>query len=170
VLDEYNYEKGFNRGVEFKVKYQEGGFRAYGNLACAQQFATNVVSQQYLFDPATFAYIATHLIYTDLSQAWTGSAGASYLWQGTRLSTDMIYGSGLRAGFANTDHMSPYTQFNLGVTREFGSPGEKPMTVRFTLVNVFDTIYELRNGTGIGVFAPQFGPRRGYFVGLSQKL
>jgi hypothetical protein len=37
-------------------------------------------------------------------------------------------------------------------------------------VNVFDTIYEIRSGSGIGVFAPQFGPRRGYFVRLSQKF
>jgi len=49
-------------------------------------------------------------------------------------------------------------------------PGEKPVTVRFDVINVFDTTYEIRNGTGIGVFAPQFGPRRGYFVGVSQKL
>jgi outer membrane receptor protein involved in Fe transport len=116
VLDEYNYEKGFNEGVEFKVKYQNGDFRAYGNLAWAQQFATNVVSQQYLFDPTTLAHIATHTIYTDLSQRWTGSAGISYLWQGTRFSADMIYGSGLRAGFANTQSMAPYAQFNVGVT------------------------------------------------------
>jgi outer membrane receptor protein involved in Fe transport len=38
------------------------------------------------------------------------------------------------------------------------------------VVNVLDTIYELRNGTGIGVFAPQFGPRRGYFFGISKKI
>jgi hypothetical protein len=31
-------------------------------------------------------------------------------------------------------------------------------------------IYELRDGSGIGVFAPQYGPRRGYFLSLSQKL
>jgi hypothetical protein len=37
-------------------------------------------------------------------------------------------------------------------------------------VNVFDTIYEIRNGSGIGVFASQFGPRRGFFAGVSQKL
>jgi outer membrane receptor protein involved in Fe transport len=46
----------------------------------------------------------------------------------------------------------------------------KPMTVRFDVVNVLDTIYQIRNGSGIGVFASQFGPRRGYFVGVSQKL
>jgi hypothetical protein len=28
-------------------------------------------------------------------------------------------------------------------------------------VNVFDAIYEIRSDSGIGVFAPQFGQRRG---------
>jgi hypothetical protein len=42
--------------------------------------------------------------------------------------------------------------------------------VRFDVVNVFDKIYAIRDGHGIGVFAPQFGARRGYYVGLSQKL
>ena len=38
----------------------------------------------------------------------------------------------------------------------------KPLTVRFDIVNLFDKIYEIRDGSGIGVFAPQFGARRGY--------
>jgi outer membrane receptor protein involved in Fe transport len=42
--------------------------------------------------------------------------------------------------------------------------------VRFDVVNLFDQSYEIRDGSGIGVFAPQFGPRRGYFVGLTQKF
>jgi hypothetical protein len=29
------------------------------------------------------------------------------------------------------------------------------MTVRFDVVNLFDTVYFIRNGSGIGVFAPQ---------------
>jgi outer membrane receptor protein involved in Fe transport len=66
--------------------------------------------------------------------------------------------------------MPAYGQMNLGMSREIPMPGEKPVTVRFDVINVFDTTYEIRNGTGIGVFAPQFGPRRGYFVGVSQKL
>ena len=40
----------------------------------------------------------------------------------------------------------------------------KPMTVRFDIINLFDTIYFIRDGSGIGVFAPQYGPRRGYFA------
>ena len=42
--------------------------------------------------------------------------------------------------------------------------------MRFDIVNLFDSIYEIRDGIGIGVFAPQFGARRGFFAGLSQKL
>lgn len=93
------------------------------------------------------------------------------MWQGTRFSADMIYGSGLRAGFANTGTVEPYVQFNLGAMHEFHlSPDLKPATVRFDIVNLFDTIYEIRDGSGIGVFAPQYGPRRGFFIGISQKL
>jgi hypothetical protein len=49
-------------------------------------------------------------------------------------------------------------------------PDGKPVTVRFGVVNQFDTIYQIRSGTGIGVFAPQYGPRRGYHSGVSKKL
>ena len=100
----------------------------------------------------------------------TGSAGASYLWNGTRFSVDMFYGSGLRSGDANISHEQPYAQFNVGLTHEFTGSDMKPLTLRFDMVNVFDTLYQIRSGTGIGVFAPQYGPRRGFFAGLSQKF
>jgi outer membrane receptor protein involved in Fe transport len=171
VLTAFNYDRAQNVGVELKANYTNGNFRAYGNVAWAKQTATNVVSNQYLFDPDALAYIATHSIFTDHAQLWTASAGASYLWNGTRFSASMIYGSGLRAGFANTDTVPSYTQVNLGVSHDFLLAGSnKPTTVRFDVVNLFDTIYEIRDGSGIGVFAPQFGPRRGFFVGVSQKL
>jgi outer membrane receptor protein involved in Fe transport len=40
--------------------------------------------------------------------------------------------------------------------------------VRFDVINLFDKVYEIRSGTGIGVFAPQYGARRGLFFGLSK--
>ncbi|MGO9237147.1 MAG: hypothetical protein ACLP4V_24875 [Methylocella sp.] len=46
----------------------------------------------------------------------------------------------------------------------------KPLTLRFDVVNVVDTLDQIRSGTGIGVFAPQYGPRQGFFAGLSQKF
>jgi outer membrane receptor protein involved in Fe transport len=89
---------------------------------------------------------------------------------GTLFTADMIYGSGLRNGDANIGTVPAYTQVNAGVSHEFVGYTQMPFTLRFDVVNVFDTIYEIRDGSGIGVFAPQFGPRRGYFAGWSSKL
>jgi TonB dependent receptor len=204
VLSAFNYQKAINEGIELSLKYTNGPFQAYANLAVAQQKATNVVSNQYLFDNTTpladlgglteFQYIATHWIYTDHNQFVTASAGAIYQfcgrpataaemfgaggmwptfnsWCGTRISSDMIFGSGLRQGDANTDSLPPYAQVNVGLAREFLLPGDtKPTTLRFEVVNLFDTIYQIRSGSGIGVFAAQYGPRRGYFGGISKKF
>ena len=171
VLTAFNYARGINQGLELKANYTNGNLRVYGNLAWAKQVATNVVSNQYLFDPDELAFIANNYVYTDHAQLLTASAGVSYLWQGTKFSADMIYGSGLRDGFANTGTVPSYTQVNLGVSHDFNivSP-TKPTTLRFDVVNLFDTIYQIRDGSGIGVFAPQYGPRRGFYFGISQKL
>ena len=172
TLTAFNYAKGWNEGVEGKISYTHDSFRVYGNLAWGHQYATEPNSNQYLFsDPAEYAYAMTHYIPTDHSQTWTGSAGASYAFAGTNYSTDMIFGSGLRSGFANLSTVPAYAQINLGVWHAFTwSPTAKPLTVRFSVINVLDSIYVIRDGTGIGVFAPQYGPRRGFYLSLSQAL
>jgi opacity protein-like surface antigen len=170
VLNGFQYERGLNSGVELKALYSDGDLRAYANVAWATQRGNNVVTNQYLLDADEFAYTRTNWVYADHSQWWTGSAGVSYLWYGTRFSADMIYGSGLRSGFANTDHMPPYAQVNAGASHEFDVPGWAPVTLRFDVVNVFDTNYILKNGTGIGVFSNAWGPRRGYYFGIAQKF
>ena len=180
MLSAFNYAKGITEGVEFSAKYHSGNLQAYANLAVGQEKATDVVSNEYLFDNVTpqpelgglteLQYINSHWIYTDHTQIVTGSAGVSYLWNGTRYSADMIYGCGLRTGVANIGSESPYAQINAGISHEFAMPDGKPVTVRFDVVNLLDTIYQIRSGTGIGVFAPQYGPRRGFFVGVSKKI
>ena len=199
VLTAFNYAQGENVGVELSASIKGGPFQAYGNIAVARQIATNPITNQFLFDNATplpdlggltqFQYLQTHSVFTDHNQWVTASAGGAYQicgrparpeeWMsvadadacGIRFSGDMIYGSGLRDGDANISTVPPYTQFNVGLAREFLWPLDpKPMTVRFDVINLFDTVYFIRNGTEIGVFAPQYGPRRGYFLGVSKKF
>ncbi len=195
VLQAFNYLHGMTEGVELNAKYHNGGLDAYLNVAVSQEKATTPVSNQYLFDNATpladlgglteVQYLDTHWVFTDHNQFVTASAGASYKfcgraltpgerwWNticGTTFTGDMIYGSGLRTGDANISSERPYEQFNLGIKRDFWMPDGKPLTLRFDVVNVADQIYQLRSGTGIGVFAPQYGPRRGYYFGISKKL
>jgi outer membrane receptor protein involved in Fe transport len=180
VTSGFNYEKAYNEGVELSAKYRNGDFRAYGNVAWAIQKGTNVISNEFLIDDGVplatlggltrFQYIQNNYIFTDHTQIWTASAGISYLWWGTQFSADMIFGSGLRNGDANTTHLPAYTQVNAGVSHEFVGYTMMPFTLRLDVVNIFDNVYQLRDGSGIGVFAPQFGPRRGVFAGWSSKL
>jgi len=195
VLQAFNYLHGMTEGVELKARYHNGGLDAYLNVAVSQEKATTPVSNQFLFDNTTpqpdlgglteLQYLNSHWIFTDHNQFVTGSAGLSYqfcgraltpgeLWWnsicGTTLTGDMFYGSGLRTGDANISTERPYEQFNVGIKRDFWMPDNKPVTLRFDVVNVGDEIYQIRNGTGIGVFASQFGPRRGYYFGVSKKL
>jgi outer membrane receptor protein involved in Fe transport len=172
VLDQFNYARGFSRGAEFKIDYLEGGFRAYTNVSHETTMVKEVVSNQYLIgDPVELAYLATTYTYASDAQTVTASVGTSYRWQGFLASINGFYGSGLRAGFANELHSPGYTQWNGAIARYFDPwQNQKPLTVRLSAINLFDRSYVLREATGIGEFAPQYGPRRGLFIGLNQQF
>jgi outer membrane receptor protein involved in Fe transport len=60
-------------------------------------------------------------------------------------------------------------QVNLAAERAFElGPSFGKMSGRLAVLNVFDRVYELRDGSGIGVGAPQFGPRRTFVVGVTK--
>ncbi len=168
VLNEFNYARGFSRGAELKLQYAMQDFRAYANLSHEITKVKTVVSNQYLIDdPVELAYLAGTYTYASDAQTVTASAGAAYRWRGLLASIDGIYGSGLRAGFANEQHSPGYTQWNAAIARDFYPwHDQKALTLRVSAINLFDRSYLLREATGIGEFAPQYGPRRGLFAEL----
>ena len=124
-------------------------------------------SGQFQFTPDELAYIQNHWVFLDHDQRYTASAGVSYTFMNTTVYSDMLYGDGLRSGFANTDQVPAYWVFNVGLSHTFNLPEYGKIQVRFDITNLFNNAYELRTGSGIGVFAPQYGPRRGFFGGVS---
>jgi outer membrane receptor protein involved in Fe transport len=62
--------------------------------------------------------------------------------------------------------VAPYLQLNLGVTHRFQDVFGAPLELTGSIINVTDRVYEIRSGTGVGVFAPQYGPRRAFFAGI----
>ena len=163
ILSSFNYKRGEIYGGEFTSSYDHGPFSAYGNLAYEWARGTNVSSAQFLFDPDELAYINKHWVFLDHDQRVTGSAGVSWTWNDWKASTDFLYGNGLRRGFANTEKGHPYETINASLQRVLTIPKVGTVKVRFDVVNLFDKIYELRDGSGIGVGAPQFGQRRGFY-------
>jgi len=45
--------------------------------------------------------------------------------------------------------------------------GISELRLRFDCLNLLDEIYEIRNGTGIGIAAPAYGPRRAFYGGIT---
>jgi outer membrane receptor protein involved in Fe transport len=166
IFSPFNYVKGRVWGLEYSENYDAGDFSQYFNLAYSRALGSQVESGQYNFDPDELSYIQDHFVHLDHDQTWSSSGGVAYNWSGTRTSLDYIFGSGLRQGFANTESLPSYAQFDLSASRHFEDLDG--IDLRFTIANLFDRVYEIRSGTGIGVGAPQFGARRGFFLGVTK--
>ncbi len=178
ILTPFNYAHGQVYGVELTGSYHVGGLSAYANLASQRAIGKDIVSSQFNFDADDLAYITDHYIHLDHEQQLTASGGISYAWNGTRLSTDVLLGSGLRSSLVlpdgstipNGDHLPYYTQVNLGVEHDFERQGLRGLSARLDVINLLDKVYQIRDGTGVGVGAPQYGPRRGLFFGVTESF
>src|SRR6266853_2070219 len=176
ILTPFNYRHGQVYGVEFTGNYTAGHLQTYGNVAFQRAIGKQFESSQFNFAPEDLSYVASHYIHLDHEQAMTISGGAAYAWHGTRVSGDLLVGSGLRASLdlpngtsiPNGAHLPYYRQVNLGAGHAFDGEGISGLSMRLDVINAFDQKYQIRNGTGVGVGAPQYGSRRGYFVGVSQ--
>ena len=64
-----------------------------------------------------------------------------------------------------------YFVLNAGISQNFTGPGVlKGVTIRADVLNLFDKSYQIRSGEGVGVGAPQWGQRRGFFAGITKKF
>ena len=172
ILSAFNYARGQICGVELSQSYNQGGFSAYANLAVEEGFGEKVNSaQSVLFDAADYNYIQNHYIYLDHSQTFTGSVGLSYHITQTETVPylEMITGSGLRTDtdIPNGGSVPAYDSINVGFSQGFKWAKMPYFSARFDVINVGDQIYQIRNGSGVGVFAPQYGQRRSFFGGIT---
>lgn len=171
ILTPFNYEHGHIYGAEFTTSYTGERLRGYTNFAASRAMGENIVSAQFNFDKDELAYISDHYVHLDHDQTYTGSAGISYdVLQDTTVGFDGHVGSGLRKGFANLESLPAYATLDMTVEQKLHLIPHDMTAFRLGIINLFDTPYELRDGTGIGVGAPQWGARRGVFATLEQKF
>jgi outer membrane receptor protein involved in Fe transport len=170
IFTPFNYQYGRVYGIELTTSYKHDRVSAYFNLAYSRAQGKNINSAQFNFGPDELAYISNHWVSLDHDQRVTASFGGSYTIGRTTLTADGIVGSGLRRGFANTDRMPWYAQINLGVIEHLDVPLVGKLDARLVFVNAFDRSYQLRDGSGIGVGAPQYGPQRAVYAGLTKKF
>jgi outer membrane cobalamin receptor len=182
ILTAFNYRKGQVDGLEFSTSYDKGPLSVYANLAYSRAIGKDIDTAQFNFSASDLQYISGRWIHLDHDQRYTGSAGAAYtVFDGTnhpaRLSADFIYGSGLRADYQTSFQDVPngkalpgYYTFNLSAVQTIKTGYIGQTQLRLDVINVLDQKYEIRNGTGVGVGAPQFGLRRTILAGIAQKF
>ena len=167
IFSDLNYDKGYIYGVELTGNYKSGNFGAYANFAYSIARATDIVSGQWSWPQDQLAYISNHWIYLDHDQIYTASSGITYDLKGIVLSADATFGSGLRTGFANEQKLPNNVQLNLGIRRKFQLLDLGPFVARLAVINVTNNKNVIRESGG-GVFAPQYGPRIGFYAGLTK--
>jgi outer membrane receptor protein involved in Fe transport len=178
ILSAFNYAKGQVTGATFTGSYDRGPWSLYGNLAYSRAVGTNIESAQFNFSADELAYIAQNYIHLDHDQLWSGSAGISYtLNKGsdhpTMFSADALVQTGLRASsdtIPNGIVLPTYATVNLSIVQKFNRSIGGGTEVRLDVINIGDAVYQIRNGTGVGVGAPQYGIRRTILAGVTQRF
>ena len=178
ILTAFNYAKAYVAGGIFTVSYDQGPWSIYGNAAYSRAMGTDINSAQFNFGADELAYIAQNYIHLDHDQTWTASAGAAYTFNQrtkypTRVSVDLLAQSGLRAStptVPNGASLPEYAAVNASIVQKLDLGIGQGTELRLDVLNIGDAVYEIRNGTGVGVGAPQFGLRRAILAGLTQRF
>jgi outer membrane receptor protein involved in Fe transport len=171
ILTPFNYERGVAKGIELSAIYSDKHWGTYLNAAVQKAQGKNIDSGQALFGADELAYIANHYIYVDHDQTYTLSGGGHYRFGESQLSADFLYGSGLRmtpeGAAPNSGTLPRYVSVNTTLTHTWANTPYGKLEGRIALVNLFDRSYLLRDGSGVGVGAPQYAPRRSLYAGMS---
>jgi len=171
ILSPFNYANGYAKGIELSGIYTEKEWGGYLNIALQKAQGENIISGQSLFAQDELHYIANHYIYLDHDQKLSLSGGTHYHVGNSQISADFIYGSGLRntpeGGTPNSASLPHYATANIAFTHEWKNSCLGNIEGRLAVDNIFNRSYLLRDGTGVGVGAPQYGASRTLYAGLS---
>ena len=176
ILTAFNFRRGDVVGIEGSTSYDRGPLSLYGNVTYSRAIARRINSAQFNFAQEDLDYIENRFIKQDHDQRWTGSAGAAYTVGAEgrnplRLSGTLLVGSGLRSAGSEVPNgraIEGYYTINLSAVQRLDLGIGRGTEVRLDVINLLDRKYQLRDGTGIGVGAPQFGLRRAILGGLAQ--
>ncbi len=177
IFTPFNYSQAKVYGTELSLNFHKTGFSAYANVALSRALGKGIDSAQFNPSPETISYTQDHYIHLDHDQFVTGSGGLSYVWKRATFSLTDLFGGGLRTGLNNPDgslavpngaHLPFYNRLDAGVARkvDFGAAGL--VELRLAAINILDHSYQIRDGGGVGVGAPQYGPRSAFYFGIAK--
>ena len=102
--------------------------------------------------------------FLDHDQRWTANAGATFRQDGWRLTSLLEYGSGLRTGPGNNEHVPDHVRVDVGAGYEFRNLAMRP-AFNVDVVNLFDATYAYRINNGFN--GSHWAPGRSVFARVS---
>ena len=167
--------------MEFTANYTHGGFSTYANVAYSVAQGEDWNSAQFLFrsggpglcqEPLDLARprparhrLVRHVLPLEGRQR-----------DSTRVYVDALYGTGLRTDahrsltattFPTAERFRPITRSTSAWNKASNCTKKQILKARLDVVNLTDNSYELRDGSGVGVNAAQYGARIGFFGSIS---
>jgi hypothetical protein len=162
----YNFERGRAAGLEASLELRVGPWlSAFANGSFGFAQGRGIASAKFLFSPDDLADHSWQTL--DHAQTLTGNAGLTVR-EGRFTATALAaYGSGLRTGPSNDQHVPAHVTVDLATQYTFVAR-EYPIRLGVEVENLFDDHYAFRIGNGF--VGSSFGAPRTVFVSLSVPL
>ena len=166
LVSPYNFRDGRALGVEAGgIVVLSRWLSAFGNMSWETAEGRGIATAQYLFSPADLANNNWQTL--DHSQSWTANGGVTIRDGASRISTLFNYGSGLRTGPSNNEHVPDHARVDLTLAHQFSSVALRP-TIALDVINLFDAHYACRIANGFN--GTHFAPERSFYLRLSTSI
>lgn len=166
LLSNYNFSRGRAAGLEGSLDLRVGPWlSAFGNVSYGFAEGRGISSAKYLFSADDLAVTGWQTL--DHAQTLTGNAGATVRDGRYSITAIAQYGSGLRTGPANDQHVPGHLVADLSQQYTFVTGGY-PVRVGIDILNLFDAHYAFRIANGF--VGSSYGAPRTVFVTLSLPL
>jgi hypothetical protein len=166
LVSPYNFREGRAGGVEAgAVLALSSHFNGFANASLEQAQGRGIETARYLFSPDDLANNDWQLL--DHVQIWTANAGATARLGQTRLSGLLQYGSGLRTGANNDQHVPDHLRFDTTLSHQFLEIALRP-SIALDVVNLFDARYAYRLANGFN--GSHWAPGRSLYLRLAVEL
>ena len=163
LLSPYNFRDGRAGGIEAgATAVVRRWLSAFGNVSFGTAQGRGIASAKYLFSPEDVANNSWQLL--DHTQIWTANGGISVHDGPTQVSLLANYGSGLRTGPRNNQHVPDHVRVDVTLAHRFISVPGTP-TLAFDIINLFDAHYPYRIANGFN--ASHWAPERSAYVRLT---
>jgi TonB dependent receptor/Carboxypeptidase regulatory-like domain/TonB-dependent Receptor Plug Domain len=163
LVSNYNFDRGRAGGLEGSLDMRVGPWLSgFANASYGVAQGQGIASAKFLFDATALANTGWQSL--DHAQTLTANAGATVRDGRFVVSGLVAYGSGLRTGPSNNEHVPGHVRGDVSMNYTF-SPHAYPIKVGIDVINVADDHYAYRIGNGF--VGSSYGAPRSVFFTLS---